>query len=230
MTLTVTVAPAFFALTTTPSIRPSAVERTCPASASGPSWARLRELEATRISMTAKPAATPGRKVFVRMTNRLCPEGLPGCVLSGEIICPHSARFKFRAADYPNMALVGRGRQAARESLHSSSRRCSAALAAVLSMTSPAHLPERAFVRYRDANRRERRVGASSGPTSERGRASGAPGPSRSRSLDTAHGVCGFKARIIHEVPNLSLSIPKRTAKKVSSIGMNTWPPSESNA
>ena len=44
------------------------------------------------------------------------------------------------------------------------------------------------------------------------------------------HGVCGFGASTIHDVPNLSLSIPKRTAKKVSAIAMNTWPPSESNA
>ena len=42
-------------------------------------------------------------------------------------------------------------------------------------------------------------------------------------------GVCGFEARIIHEVPNLSLSIPKRTTKKVSSSAMKTWPPSVSN-
>ena len=88
--------PAFFALTTTPSMRPSALERTCPAKATEPWWARLRELEATRMSVTAKPAATPGRKVFVPMTNRLCPEGLPGGVVSGEILCAPSDRFKFR--------------------------------------------------------------------------------------------------------------------------------------
>jgi hypothetical protein len=32
-----------------------------------------------------------------------------------------------------------------------------------------------------------------------------------------------------HDVPNLFLSIAKRTAKKVSSIAMNAWPLSESN-
>src|SRR2546426_3094201 len=96
MTLTVTPDPAFFALTTTPSIRPSPLERTCPAKATGPWWARLRELEAKTMSVTAKPAATPGRKVFVPMTNRLCPEALPGGVVSGEILCAPSDRFKFR--------------------------------------------------------------------------------------------------------------------------------------
>src|SRR5438105_8299624 len=70
MTLTVTLDRAFFALTTTPSISPSALERTCPVKAIGPWWARLRELEAKRMSVTARPAATPGRKVFVLMTNR----------------------------------------------------------------------------------------------------------------------------------------------------------------
>ena len=37
-----------------------------------------------------------------------------------------------------------------------------------------------------------------------------------------SHGACGFMARIIQDVPNLSLSMAKRTAKKVSSIAMNT--------
>ena len=41
--------------------------------------------------------------------------------------------------------------------------------------------------------------------------------------------VCGLEARIIQDVPNLSLTIPKRNAKKVSSIAMNMSPPSESN-
>ena len=72
--VTVTVDPALFALTTTPSMRPSALERTCPVNATGSCWARLRKLETTRRSVTAKPAATPFRRVFVRMTNRLCPE------------------------------------------------------------------------------------------------------------------------------------------------------------
>ena len=40
---------------------------------------------------------------------------------------------------------------------------------------------------------------------------------------------CGFNALIIHDVPNLSLSCPKRIAKNVSSIGMKICPPSESN-
>ncbi len=41
--------------------------------------------------------------------------------------------------------------------------------------------------------------------------------------------VCGLEARIIQDVPNLSLSIAKRNAKKVSSIAMNMSPPSASN-
>lgn len=41
--------------------------------------------------------------------------------------------------------------------------------------------------------------------------------------------VCGFIATIIHEVPNLSLSWPKRLAKNVSSIGMKICPPSDSS-
>ena len=35
---------------------------------------------------------------------------------------------------------------------------------------------------------------------------------------------------IIHDVPNLSLSIPKRKAKNVSAMGMRIWPPSASSA
>jgi hypothetical protein len=46
----------------------------------------------------------------------------------------------------------------------------------------------------------------------------------------SAHAPCGFGWRIIQDVPNLSLSIAKRVAKKVSSIGMKIWPPSESRA
>jgi len=35
---------------------------------------------------------------------------------------------------------------------------------------------------------------------------------------------------IIQDVPNLSLNIEKRVAKKVSSIGMKIWPPSDRRA
>ena len=44
------------------------------------------------------------------------------------------------------------------------------------------------------------------------------------------HAACGFDARIIQDVPNLSLSCPNRMAKKVSSMGMKICPPSESSA
>ena len=41
---------------------------------------------------------------------------------------------------------------------------------------------------------------------------------------------CGFNALIIQDVPNLSLSCPKRVAKNVSSMGMKICPPSQSSA
>ena len=42
--------------------------------------------------------------------------------------------------------------------------------------------------------------------------------------------VCGFDARIIQDVPNLSLSCPNRVAKNVSSMGMKNLPAVGSSA
>ena len=46
----------------------------------------------------------------------------------------------------------------------------------------------------------------------------------------SSHAACRFKARIIQDVPNLSLSCPNRVAKNVSSRRMNTCPPSDNRA
>jgi hypothetical protein len=46
---------------------------------------------------------------------------------------------------------------------------------------------------------------------------------------ETVTSPAAFTATTIHDVPNLSRSIPKRTAEKVSSMGLNISPPFESN-
>jgi|SRR5271170_1681484 len=51
-----------------------------------------------------------------------------------------------------------------------------------------------------------------------------------SHSVAQAFGGIGRSWRIIQDVPNLSLSMAKRNAKDVSSMGMKVWPSSESRA
>ncbi len=62
-----------------------------------------------------------------------------------------------------------------------------------------------------------------------------AAAPPRCIGVVNSHARCAYcgigrSLMIIHEVPNLSRSMLKRAAKKVSCMGMKIWPPSASRA
>ncbi len=64
------------------------MDRTCPARATGFSGARLQELEAESVRMTAEPAATVAQNVCIRMFNPLCRKSLAVAPDYDEIIRP----------------------------------------------------------------------------------------------------------------------------------------------